>query len=66
MQMDVIYKNKVFRFKDSLAIISDKLENFPDMFQLEGIQKEVFPYSFYSSERVNHQYGEIDMQMFHY
>ena len=66
MQMDVIYKNKVFRFKDSLAIISDKLENFPDMFQLDGIQKEVFPYSFYSSERVKHQYGEIDMQMFYY
>ena len=60
MQMDVIYKKKVFRFKDSLAIISDKLENFPEMFQLDGIQKEVFPYTFYDSQHVRQPYGDIE------
>ena len=59
MQMDVLYHNKVFRFKDSLAIISDKLENFPAMFQLDGIQKEIFPYNFYNSERVRGTVGSI-------
>ena len=59
MQMDVIYKKKVFRFKDSLAIISEKLETFPEMFQLEGIQKEIFPYNFYNSERVKNTVGCI-------
>lgn len=37
-------------FKDSYAMISEPLRNFPDMFGLKNIRKEVMPYSAYSHE----------------
>ena len=60
LQIDARYKNKHIRFKDSLAIISKRLEMFPEMFGLQGIQKEVFPYTFYDSEHVKHPFGDIE------
>ena len=60
LQIDAKYKTKCLRFKDSLAIISKRLEMFPEMFGLEGIQKEVFPYTFYDSEHVKHPFGDIE------
>ena len=59
MQIDGKYNGKCLRFKDSLAIISKRLEEFPRMFGLEGIRKEVFPYKFYDSDRVRYPLGDI-------
>ena len=60
LQIDAKYKTKWLRFKDSLAIISKRLEMFPEMFGLEGIQKEVFPYTFYDSNHVKCPFGDIE------
>ena len=60
LQIDCKYKGKNLRFKDSLAIISKRLEMFPEMFGLEGIKKEVFPYTFYDSEHVKYIFGDIE------
>ena len=60
MQMDIVYKKKVLRFKDSLAVISAKLEMFPEMFNLDAGQKEIFPYNYYNSERVKSTVGNIE------
>ena len=59
LQIDGKYKGKCLRFKDSLAIISKRLEMFPEMFGLKDIQKEVFPYTFYDSEHVKRPFGDI-------
>jgi hypothetical protein len=37
-------------FKDSYSIIPTRLKEFPRMFKLESGDKEVFPYTYYSSE----------------
>ena len=60
MQIDGKYKGKCLRFKDSLAIISKKLEQFPEMFGLTGIRKEVFPYKYYNSINVKIGLGDIE------
>lgn len=42
----------VIHFRDSLKLISTKLEKFPQMFKLECGPKEVFPYDLYNDERL--------------
>ena len=50
---DIIYNDKYITFKDSYKLISSKLSKFPEMFALGDIQKEVFPYNFYTIDNLN-------------
>jgi hypothetical protein len=50
-QLDGKYKNKIFRFKDTYAIIPTALKTFSEMFKLP-IEKEVFPYDYYTENIV--------------
>ena len=50
---DIIYNNKYITFKDSYKLISSKLSKFPAMFALGDVQKEVFPYNFYTIDNLN-------------
>ena len=52
MKADVKYNGKTIHFKDSLPILTCKLSEFPMMFNLDGIQKEIFPYKYYTLERL--------------
>ena len=47
-------------FKDSYAIIPHPLKRFPIMFNLDSGKKEIFPYNYYSFNRSNQIYGNID------
>ena len=42
------WKNKNLFFKDSLALFNCKLSQLPLMFGLTGIEKELFPYKYYT------------------
>lgn len=45
---DIVYKNKLITIKDSYKIISSKLKNFPDMFKLCSMNKDAFPFKFFT------------------
>ena len=51
---------KIFLFKNSYAIKLHPQKRFPIMFGLDSEKKEVFPYNYYSSNRTNQMYGNID------
>ena len=53
MKADIKYKGKDLKFKDSLPIITCKLSDFPKMFNIPNIQKEIFPYKYYTVDRLN-------------
>ena len=59
---DIIYNNKYITFKDSYKLISSKLSRFPQMFALGDIQKEVFPYNFYTIDNLN-KYKNINFKL---
>ena len=59
MMTDIKYEGKILHFKDSLPILSCKLSDLPKMFNIENIQKEIFPYKYYTYERLSKNYGEI-------
>ena len=42
------WKDKMLFFKDSLALFSCKVSQLPSMFGLEGVEKELFPYKYYT------------------
>ncbi|EAX88487.1 hypothetical protein TVAG_209380 [Trichomonas vaginalis G3] len=66
MQIQGKYHGKLLCFKDSYAIITTKLENFPEMFKLESGEKEVFPYNYYTEDLVKTtRIGNIDDAMNH-
>ena len=44
----IIWKNKALYFKDSLALFNCKLSQLPSMFGLNNIEKELFPYKYYT------------------
>ena len=46
-------------FKDTLPILSCKLSALPSMFNIQGIQKELFPYKYYTIERLEKNIGVI-------
>ena len=46
------YKRKFITFKDSLPIFMCKLSLLPKSFGLTGIQKEIFPYKYYTLARL--------------
>ena len=60
MTTDIKYKSKTIHFKDSLPILSCKLSQLPKMFDIQNIQKEIFPYKYYTFERLQNGIGEID------
>jgi hypothetical protein len=53
------YKGKHITFKDSYSIISMKLSRFPNAFNLESGQKEMFPYKYYTFDRLKNNIGVI-------
>ncbi|KAK8881860.1 hypothetical protein M9Y10_044496 [Tritrichomonas musculus] len=53
MTADIKYKKKTIHFKDTLPILSCKLSSLPKMFNIPNIQKEIFPYKYYTLERLN-------------
>ena len=59
MKADINYKNKKIHFRDSYPIISAKLADFPSMFNLPKVQKELFPYKYYTLERLKSNIGVI-------
>ena len=59
MKADINYKNKKIHFRDSYPMISAKLADFPSMFNLPKVQKELFPYKYYTLERLKSNIGVI-------
>ena len=59
MRSVIEYKQCQIYFRDTLPILSCKLSRLPQMFHLEGIQKEVFPYKYYTIERLKSNRGVI-------
>ncbi len=60
LSAQINYYGKKLHFKDSLPILSCKLSQLPQMFDIPDIQKEIFPYRYYTLERLKRNYGEID------
>ena len=59
---DIIFEGKHITFKDSYKLITSKLSKFPEMFALGDIQKEVFPYNFYTIDNLN-KYKNINFKL---
>ena len=53
MKADVKYKGKTLHFKDTLPILTCKLSELPKMFNIPDTQKEIFPYKYYTLDRLN-------------
>ena len=60
MMTDIKYEGKLIHFKDSLPILSCKISDLPKMFDIKDIQKEIFPYKYYTFERLQRNYGVIN------
>ena len=60
LAMKVEYKKKEMYFRDTLPILSCKLSLLPSMFGIEGVKKEIFPYRFYTLERLRTGIGNIN------
>jgi hypothetical protein len=54
------YNGKSIKCIDSYAVITEPLKKFPAMFGLEGIQKELFPYDFYTINRIQNTWANIE------
>ena len=61
MMTDIKYDGKTLHFKDSLPILSCNLSQLPQMFDIPNIQKEIFPYKYYTLERLKRNYGQISI-----
>ena len=48
LSANIQYKGKLLSFKDSLALFNCKLSQLPSMFGLGNIEKELFPYKYYT------------------
>ena len=47
------HNGKQIYFRDILPILSCKLSQLPSMFKINNIQKELFPYNYYTIKRLN-------------
>ena len=67
MTIQGTFHKKSLMFKDSYTIISKPLKMFPEMFKLKTGPKEVFPYTYYSSELLknNNRVGIISEAIKH-
>ena len=52
-------RKKIY-FKDSLALIPTKLKNFPRMFKLENMEKELYPYNKINAEVIDNNNLDIN------
>ena len=52
-------KHKEIYFRDTVPILSCKLSQLPSMFNIKGVQKEIFPYKYYTFERLESNIGTI-------
>lgn len=59
LQADFCYKGRQIRLKDSYGLLSMPLRSMARSFKIE-IEKEIFPYTYYSPERVNANIGDVD------
>ena len=57
MSQTIVYNSKKITFKDSYSIISMKLSKFPQTFKLKSGEKEMFPYKYYTLERLTNLKG---------
>ena len=60
MKGDIKYDNKTIHLKDTLPILSCKLSQLPQMFNIPNIQKEIFPYKYYTLDRLKENKGVIN------
>ena len=58
-QVKASFYKKHLQFKDSLSIFMCKLAVLPSSFKLEGVKKELFPYRYYTLERLRTNKGII-------
>jgi hypothetical protein len=56
----VFYKGKTITLKDSYSLINSALAQFPEIFGLKGIQKEIFPYNLYTIDRLKEGVADIE------
>ena len=54
------YNNKELHFRDSLALIPGKIEQFPKMFNLPKTKKELFPYNYFTIKNLEKNIGIIN------
>ena len=59
MKADIKYNKKILHFKDTLPVLSCKLSQLPQMFNILDIQKEIFPYKSYTLDRLMIKKGVI-------
>lgn len=59
LQSDFMYKGRCIRLKDSYGLLSMSLRNMARSFKIE-IEKEIFPYTYYSPHRVELNAGDVD------
>ena len=59
-QCDIKYKNKIIRLRDSYCLIHAPLSKFAKMFNLGQVAKEVFPYQYYTIDRLVDNVGNIE------
>ena len=57
---DIKYNGKLLYFRDSLPILSCKLSQLPQMFNIPNIHKEIFPYKYYTIDRLKSNIGSIN------
>ena len=60
LQAEIKIVNKTIKFKDSLPMLSCKLEQLPRMFNIPDIKKEIFPYKYYTIDRLANNIGLIN------
>lgn len=60
MSMRLNYRNKTLYFRDSYSMITSPLAKFPSMFNIPKVQKELYPYNYYTQERVLKNVGIIN------
>ena len=60
MKADIKHKGKILHFKDTLPVLDCKLSQLPQMFDIPNIQKEIFPYKYYTLERLKSNKGIIN------
>ena len=60
MSFVINFQGKTLNFRDSWAMISNKLSDFPAMFDIKGIQKEIYPYNYYNRENISRGVGVIN------
>lgn len=59
LSFKITFKGKNLQFRDSWAMISSKLSDFPSMFGIKDVAKELYPYNYYTEDRVKSNIGLI-------